>query len=54
MAAIASVISIVWPGILGAAVTAILIYLSLRGLEWPADVDGSTGQEAGATSQRLG
>jgi len=59
-----AVISLVWPGILGAAATGMVIYLSLRrvagsrthpaGLQWPADVDASTGQEAGATDQRLG
>ena len=64
MAAMASVIGLVWPAILGAAATGILIYVSLRGvagsrthlagLKWPADVDASTGQEANAPSQRLG
>jgi hypothetical protein len=64
MAAMASLIGVVWPAIVGAAVAGILIYLSLRGvagshtdvarLKWPAEVDGSTGQEAGAPSQRLG
>jgi hypothetical protein len=59
----ASLFSELWPGILGAVTTALVIYLALRGvtrprghlavLKWPAEVSESTGYEAGARSQRL-
>jgi hypothetical protein len=54
MAAMASIFIALWPGVLGAVATAILVYLSLRGLKWPAEGDGSTGQEAGAANQQPG
>ena len=63
MAAIASLFRALWPGILGAVMTGLVIYLSLRDvtrsrshlvvLKWPAELNESTGNEAGAPGQRL-
>jgi hypothetical protein len=63
MAAIDSLFGALWPGILGAVMTGLVIYLSLRGmarsrghlvvLKWPAELSESTGQESGAPRQRL-
>lgn len=55
MAAIASIADAVWPGILGAVATGVLIYLSLLGfdappravvLEWPTELDEPTWKQA--------
>ena len=63
MAAMASLFSELWPGILGAAMTAFVVYLALRGvtrprnhlvvLKWRAEPSESTGREAGERNQRL-
>ena len=60
----ASVFSTIWPGILGLAGTAVVIYLSVRGmersrnhvtvLEWRAELSESTGQEKGAANRLEG
>ena len=53
----------IWPGFLGAAMTAFVIYLALRGmtasrsdlvgLKWPAEAGESSRQEAGTPERRL-
>ena len=63
MAPTISLFQTVWPGILGAITTGLVIYLSLRGvtrsrghlvvLKWPAELNESNGHEAGGPSQRL-
>ena len=63
MVAIESLFSTLWPGILGAVTTGVVIYLSLRDvtrsrsplvvLQWPAELNEPTGHEAGGPSQRL-
>jgi hypothetical protein len=63
MAAIASLFSALWPGILGAVMTGFVIYVSLRDvtrsrgqlvvLKWPAELHESTGREVGAPGRRL-
>lgn len=63
MEAIASLFGALWPGILGAVMTAFVIYLSLRDatrsrrslvvLKWPFELSEPPSSEAGAPGQRL-